>query len=338
MTSEEYVKRLRQWQQKLILFADPKTIRAFVKWMSFLKAGVPTIRTIILMEEFFQSLRADLGVSNRGIQQGDEHAPHYLTPVWFKRDVLVKYYNDPNKFSVEDGYLRCGSLWGLRMDNNPADHVVVYLGDLGRDLDYEEQIYWKLFNLTSGGRQPSDTNFQRAFLAQFADPSAPDLLFKQDYTRLNETWTKKFGWPIFRPLHEADTHILRQLHVPITESLSEFEVQVLFLVKLLIDSLNEGELTRACAGAQPEERGISKFKRYLEDKKYPNTDRDISLLRTLQDLRSSGAVHAKGKNFDKIQRRVGLDIDSPKDVFRGLMSQVNQMLTDLSAHFVPASE
>ena len=71
MTSEEYVKRLRQWQQKLILFADPKTIRAFVKWMSFLKAGVPTIRTIILMEEFFQSLRADLGVSNRGIQQGD---------------------------------------------------------------------------------------------------------------------------------------------------------------------------------------------------------------------------------------------------------------------------
>jgi hypothetical protein len=268
----------------------------------------------------------------------NESAPHYLTPVWFKRDVLVKYYNDPSKYSVEDGYLRCGSLWGLRMDNNPADHVVVYLGDLGRDLDHEEQIYWKLFNVTSGGRQPSDTNFQRAFHAQFADPSAPDLLFKQNYTLLNEAWAKEFGWPIFRPLHEADAHILPQLHVPITETLSEFEVQVLFLVKLLIDSLNEAELKRACSGGQSDEKGISKFKRYLEDKRYPNSDRDIGLLRTLQDLRSSGAVHAKGKNFDKIRMRVGLDVDNPKDVFRGLMSQVNQMLTDLFAYFVPARE
>jgi hypothetical protein len=207
---------------------------------------------------------------------------------------------------------------------------------LGRDLDFEEQTYWKLFNVTPGGRQPSETNFQRAFLAQFADPAAPDLRFKQDYTQLNETWTKKFGWPIFRPPHEADAHILRQLHVPITES--EFDVQLLFLVKLLIDSLNEGELTRASLGGQPDEKGISKFKRYLEDQKYPNTTRDINLLRTLQDLRSSGAAHAKGKNFDKIKKKVGLDIDSPKDVFRALMSQASQMLTDLFAYFVPANE
>jgi hypothetical protein len=253
----------------------------------------------------------------------NENAPHYLTPVWFKRDVLVKYYNDPNKFSGEDGYLRCGSLWGLRMDNNPTDHVVVYLGDLGQYLDHQEQIYWKLFNVTPGGRQPSETNFRRAFLAQFADPSAPDLRFKQDYTQLNEAWTKKFGWPIFRPLHESDGHILQQLHVPITESIGEFEIQLLFLVKLLIDSLNEAELTQACPGGPPDEKGISKLKRYLEDMKYPHTDRDITLLRTLQDLRSSGAVHAKGKNFDRVWRKIGLDIGSPKDIFRALISQVN---------------
>jgi hypothetical protein len=83
----------------------------------------------------------------------NEDAPHYLTPVWFRRDVLLKYYNDPDKFSVEDGYLRCGSLWGLRMDNNLPDHVVVYLGDLGRDLSYEEQVYWTHFNVTPGGTQ-----------------------------------------------------------------------------------------------------------------------------------------------------------------------------------------
>ena len=268
----------------------------------------------------------------------NENAPHYLTPVWFKRDVLVKYYNDPNKFSVEDGYLRCGSLWGLRMDNNLDDHVVVYLGDLGRDLGYEEQIYWKHFNVTPSDRRPSDTNFQRAFRAEFADPSAPDLLFKQSYTHLNETWTKKFGWPIFRPPHEADAHIFRQLRVPFTESLTEFDVQLLFLVKLMIDSLNDAQLKQACPGGQPDEKSISKFKRFLDDQQYPHADRDISLLRTLQDLRSSGAAHAKGRNFDKIWKKVRLDVDAPKDVFRGLMLQVNQMLTDLFAHFVPESE
>lgn len=196
------------------------------------------------------------------------------------------------------------------MDNNLADHVVVYLGDLGRDLDYEEQVYWKLFNVTPGGRQPSDTNFHRAFFAQFADPSAPDLLFKQDYTQLNETWTRKFGWPIFRPLHEADAYIHKQLRVPINESLSEFEAQLLFLVKLLVDSLNDAELRRACPLGQPDDKSISRFKRYLEEQQYPHTDRDIGLLRTLQDLRSSGAAHAKGKNFDKIRKKIGLDLDS----------------------------
>jgi len=153
--------------------------------------------------------------------------------------------------------------------------------------------------------------------------------------QVREAWTKKFGWSIFRPLHEDDSHIVRQLHVPISESLGEFDVQVLFLVKLLVDSLNEAELARACPGGPADEKGISKFRRYLEQQKYPETDRDIGLLRTLQDLRSSGAVHAKGKNFDKIRKRIGLDIDSPKDVFRALISQVNQMLAGLSAYFVP---
>lgn len=285
-------------------------------------------------EPIFQSCDPDELANYFG---ANEDAPHYLTPVWFKRDVLLKYYNDPDKFSVEDGYLRCGSLWGLRMDNNLPDHVVVYLGDLGRDLGYEEQLYWTHFNITPGERKPSETNFRRAFLAEFADPIAADLLFKQLYTQFNEAWTKKFGWPIFRPLHEADVHILKQLRVPITESLGEFEAQTLYLTKLLVDCLNEAELTRAHP-SEANEKSIGKLRRYLEQQGYPNVERDIGLLRILQDLRSSGAAHAKGKNFDRIRKRTGLDLDSPRDVFRGLLLQFNQMLTDLTAHFLGDAE
>lgn len=41
---------------------------------------------------------------------GNPGAPHYLTPVFFRREVLAKYYANPQKFSVEDGYLRCAGL------------------------------------------------------------------------------------------------------------------------------------------------------------------------------------------------------------------------------------
>jgi len=224
--------------------------------------------------------------------------------------------------------LRCSSLWGIQIDNNMPNYVVVYLGDLGRDLHYEEQAYWRHYNVTPGERQPSETNFRRSFLAEFADPSEPDLLFKQRYAKLNEGWVGKFGWPLFRPPHEGDAHVLRQLQLPISESLGEFENQVLFLVKLVIDSLNEAELAKVCGGALPDEKGISKFERYLKAQNYPNAGRDIDALRILQRLRSSGAAHAKGENFDKIQASVGLDRDSPRDVFRGLLGGVNQMLSD----------
>ena len=38
-------------------------------------------------------------------------SPHYLTPVYFRREVLNKYYAEPDRYSVDDGYLRCAGLW-----------------------------------------------------------------------------------------------------------------------------------------------------------------------------------------------------------------------------------
>ncbi|MEW5994955.1 MAG: hypothetical protein AB1744_11245, partial [Candidatus Zixiibacteriota bacterium] len=112
-------------------------------------------------------------------------APNYLTPVFFRSEVLSKYYADPGKYSVDDGYLRCGGLWGLRMDNDHTDYVVVWLGDLGSDLSEVERNYWLSFNIPPEGRKISMTNFRRAIMAEFADPVRPDLVFKQLYKRFN---------------------------------------------------------------------------------------------------------------------------------------------------------
>lgn len=47
--------------------------------------------------------------------------PHYLTPVHFRREVLAKYYDNPELYTVEDGYLRCANLWGVQIDNDHDD-------------------------------------------------------------------------------------------------------------------------------------------------------------------------------------------------------------------------
>lgn len=103
-------------------------------------------------------------------------APHYLTPVHFRRDVLAKYYDHPELYSVEDGYLRCAGLWGLQIDNDHVDRVVVFLGDLGRDLPVAERDHWR-GHMVMPDAPISDTNLRRSLLAQPTDPTAvrPDL-------------------------------------------------------------------------------------------------------------------------------------------------------------------
>lgn len=152
-----------------------------------------------------------------------------LTPVFFTKDVLTKYYSQPSKYSVEDGYLRCGSMWGLEMDNNLQDFVMVFLCDLGH-LSYKEQLHWKSFNVATKGKM-SHTAWARAFEAKFTDPEKSDLFFKQKFELFQKTWEKKFGWRLFKPLNKGDEHYFKTLRVPLTNEQKEFDEQVLAITR-----------------------------------------------------------------------------------------------------------
>ena len=70
-------------------------------------------------------------------------APMYLTPVFFSREVLQKYYAKPELYTITEGQLSCQSLWRLEIDNHHKDVVAAYLGDLGRDFPEAEQKHWR---------------------------------------------------------------------------------------------------------------------------------------------------------------------------------------------------
>lgn len=223
-------------------------------------------------------------------------APHYLTPVFFKREVLNKYYSNSQKYTVDDNLLRCGSLWSMWMDNNHAEYVIVYLGDLGRSLSYEEQLYWKSYNVKPEGTI-SRTEFRRAFLAEPTEPERADLLLKSVYGQFCRRWYRCKGWHLFKPLSEQDSHVLRTIRVPLSDDFAEFDVQVLNLSKLIVDSINNRELKRHIPNLEAGTKSISKLEMYLREREVDGFEEHIQFLRKLYQLRSIGAGHRKGSDY-----------------------------------------
>lgn len=254
------------------------------------------------------------------------NAPLTVTPVYFRKTVLDKYYNDPNRYQVDDGCVYCERVWSLRVDNDQRDYAIVILGDLGR-LPHEEQLYWKGFNIAPPPEaKVSKTAFARWYEGRFCDPEFPDLKFKYQFRLFNEAWGKKYAWPLFLPLAQDDEHRFKTLHcLTQPNNANDFEEQILSITKVIIDSLNEAELIKRidetdnyvqarskelkATDIKSVKGGISKFELYLLSEGQNLTD-SIVFLRNLQELRSSTTAHRKSRSknsncgvFFKIQSR-----------------------------------
>lgn len=256
-------------------------------------------------------------------------SPNYLTPVFFRREVLQKYYTEPGRYSVKDGCLRCLELWSMQIDNSHPTHAVAFLGDLGRDLPYLERLHWMQYNVPPPRDAAiSETCFRRWFLDEFSDPGSVDLIFRNEYQKLNHAWLERFGWPLFLDPAHGDEHILEAIHVPVTQSQSELDEQILWLAKLLVDSLNEAELVKGFPGNK-EKRGIDKFESFLKSKQCDHVEDIVQFFRNLQKIRSTGTAHRKGRNYQEVIEQLDLTGKSAPDVMRTVLKQAVTMIRTL---------
>jgi hypothetical protein len=257
----------------------------------------------------------------------NKNAPNYLTPVFFRRGVLDKYYSSPSRYSIEDGYLRCAGLWGMTIDNHNDGYIVAWLGDLGRDLPYEEQLHWRSYNIQPIGG-PSEIFINRQILAIPTDSDRPDLLFKQQYDQLLSVSEEILGWHILLPLSKEDIQHLECIRLPASEEQKEFDELVLSLAKLLVDSLNEKKLLSYIPTKEKEgfNKGITRLDVVLKRVWGIDTSEHIKFLRDLQELRSCGAVHRKGTNYGSIASKIGLDKSSFKATFKSLLFKALEFL------------
>jgi len=257
----------------------------------------------------------------------NSNAPSLLTKVFFKREVLDKYYGKPSKYSIDDGYffyIRDDGVneWGMPIDNNAEDCVMVYLGDLGK-MPYEEQQHWKIHNITNGNSSP--VSFTRDFQAEFCSPTEPVLYFKERLEIFNGKWKKRFGCDLFKPLSKEDEHHLKTLRAP-DEEQKDFDEIVLSLNKLIIDSLNVAEIKKGIA-LDENEKSISILQKYLEQKHNISFPKMIAFLKDLQNLRSSGSAHRKGDNYKKAYKK--FDKGSLSETFRDIVVKSIMLLNTI---------
>ena len=260
----------------------------------------------------------------------------YLTPVFFTRDVMHKYYDDTSKYAVSDGGICCGTLWRLPVDNNHEKYVIAYLGDLGLYLPIREQQYWRSFNIAPDGTI-SNVAWNRDFAAQFVDPERPDLLFKLRYSELKKAWQDAGGWSLFLPLAQEDEHCLAGLRSLASSNQSEFDRQVLSLAKILVDSLNEKELTRQLPAGPDDEKGIAKLERFLTHAGVTGFEQHIKFLRDLQSLRSTGSAHRKGSGYTRSMKALAGNCRDLDTAFDTLLVRACGLLEDFIAYTELAS-
>ncbi len=174
-------------------------------------------------------------------------------------------------------------------------------------------------------------------MAQFyfsihTDPKIIDLKFKRDYYLLQKKWFNKYKWTIFKEFSPQDKYNLDNIRIPSTNSQEEFDMLVLSLVKCIIDSLNEEMFTiiNPLDNKGNTVRGITKLERWLTENKATEYDKHISFLRALQELRSTGSGHRKGKKYDKICKVFSINEKDLIDVYEQLLIFADEFILYLT--------
>ena len=257
--------------------------------------------------------------------------PNYLTPVHFRKQVLDKYYQKPSKYTVGDSLLCCGDLWFLDIDNHHEDRVCVWLGRIGDNLPYKEQLHWRAHNVAPEGGI-SETYFQRQFQQRPMDTDQPDLLFKRRFHELRRACKGHLGWQLLQPLHPDDEHHFQSLRIPTTDEQREFDELVLSLTKILIDSLHLKRLNSLLSDEHKEglgHGGIACLEALLASRNVEGAAKHIAFLRNLQSLRSSSAAHRKGRKYKNIAKQFDIEGQKLRDVFAGILWQALDFLNFL---------
>ena len=255
-----------------------------------------------------------------------------LTRVYFNKQVLDKYYNEPSKYYIRDSMVGCG-MWSMRIDNHDPHKVCVFLDDLGISLPYTEQCHWSQpqYNIPPEGGV-SETFYRRMVLGEWANSDQPDHLFKQSYEQLQKVCDECLGWQLLKPSGSGDEYRFQHLRVPTVDEESHFKGLVSDVSSLLIERLNEKRLKGLVPANERKEikRGINLLEYVLNSQRVKGTEKHIIFLRCLWDLRTTrSSAHPEilnKKEYERASAHFDLENLSRPEAFAKILEEAVQFL------------
>ena len=259
---------------------------------------------------------------------------NFFKITYFRKEVLDKYYNDPNKYQV-DGFSVSSNFFRLKIDNNVDEYIPVFLGDL-RTFPEEEQLHWKIYNIQpKEGMNISKTYYRTMIKGEWAEQSETvDLLFKSKYKNFNKKWKDKFGWELYKPLSKEDEYLFIALHQITSNNIKAFCEQTLTIVKLNIDRLNQQKLAEGL-NLDKQVGGIKKFELFLKSKGMDDI-KIFEFLKNLQALRSGLIAHTFSESDRKCKdakHYFGIKSDNYREVLEEIFVKSINILSSLEKYF-----
>lgn len=246
--------------------------------------------------------------------------PFEISPAFFKPEVLLKYKQNPEKYTLDQRTISCRGSWHLQTyDINDAGQVHTYLKYLSY-LPYSEQIYWKSFN-----EEPKAGISKRALKTDFEgewDLSYEPLSELKEALRKLEK-EKAELWSC------TNEDLYKQLNYPVTDSEKEWSDEILTLDKLVIEGFKYSYLKTLATSLNCYDAkfgSIKLLRKVLKAKGISDQEVDgiITSLEEIQLLRTKFKGHSSGNEADIIRKRLIAQHGNLKNHFRQLIDCTNR--------------
>lgn len=254
--------------------------------------------------------------------------PYELSPAFFQPSVLLKYKADPEKYDLQARSITCRGAWHLETyDINSEGLVHTYVGYLAR-LPFEEQLYWRSFNVWPENVGLRELISTRSFKTDFE--GSWDLV----YDPLEALKRKVRDWNTRAPhwWQLRSDALLNAVHHPATDSIKEWGDELVALDQLLVEGLLEKKLQTLAFDRgvtfDARWRGLKMLEAILAASNGNERAKDaMSGLFVLHDLRSIIRGHATGSKGQEAVEQARAQHGSLRAHFRALAERCDQALT-----------
>ena len=241
-----------------------------------------------LYEQFKTEDGCDLTCNERELSVADT-----LRVVFFNAEVLAKYRNDPDKYTVSSNSISCRGIWGLApYDVNEAGQVFTYLFKLGK-MPHTEQIYWKSFN----ERQKSGITksfYERTILGKWSESEDNLDAVKAILDEWNRTGAK---WWSMR-----DTLTMGRVVSPHSQSRQEWAVACGYLCMAVVECFSveyvRTALKRSRIAYNANEKSLKLLERLISERS--GSEYKLDGLRELVRVRNKVYGHRPGSDARKL--------------------------------------